>query len=299
MTKDAARCPSCDGTGDVHRADGEWLGECDCGSEFRHAYDVEASPSKAFRVIQSLSADRDFWKERFQVETRARIEAEALSRTGAVEDAEAARDALRELANVKMDLSLEDWCRISNTILSTLEPAAPEDHKTASAASVDPDGIWERAYAETAGVQPDDETNQGKSRGEPHKHGPNDEPGSLAAEQSGETGPAAPEGQQEPVAWQRRQQYSEIPGYIPQWQFVSKEEATGHFERRPGYEYRPLFTRPSEQAVTDEMVEAACEAFGLHERKHGLDHRQAGMREALKVAMEAGRQALASSGGRT
>lgn len=54
--------------------------------------------------------------------------------------------------------------------------------------------------------------------------------------------------------------------------------------------------RPAEQAVTDEMVDAACEAFGLHERKHGLDHRQAGMRAALKAAMEAGRQALASSG---
>lgn len=26
------RCPNCDDTGDVHRADGEWLGECDCGS---------------------------------------------------------------------------------------------------------------------------------------------------------------------------------------------------------------------------------------------------------------------------
>lgn len=27
-----ARCPYCDGTGDVHRADGEWLGACDCGA---------------------------------------------------------------------------------------------------------------------------------------------------------------------------------------------------------------------------------------------------------------------------
>lgn len=25
-----ARCPSCDDTGDVIRADGEWLGTCDC-----------------------------------------------------------------------------------------------------------------------------------------------------------------------------------------------------------------------------------------------------------------------------
>lgn len=62
--------------------------------------------------------------------------------------------------------------------------------------------------------------------------------------------PTAPEGQQ-PVAWQRRQKDSDVPGYIPQWQFVSKEEATGHFEKKPGYEYRPLYTRPSEQAVTE------------------------------------------------
>lgn len=26
------RCPNCDGTGDVHRADGKWLGECTCGA---------------------------------------------------------------------------------------------------------------------------------------------------------------------------------------------------------------------------------------------------------------------------
>lgn len=56
-----------------------------------------------------------------------------------------------------------------------------------------------------------------------------------------------------------------------------------------GYRQTPLYERPAEQAVTDEMVDAACEAFGLHERKHGLDHRQAGMRAALKAAMEEGR----------
>jgi hypothetical protein len=27
-----AACPYCDGTGDVHRADGEWLAVCDCGA---------------------------------------------------------------------------------------------------------------------------------------------------------------------------------------------------------------------------------------------------------------------------
>ncbi|HKF95126.1 MAG TPA: hypothetical protein VKB96_11120 [Gammaproteobacteria bacterium] len=31
------RCPHCDDTGDVHRADGEWLGECDCGVQIRPA----------------------------------------------------------------------------------------------------------------------------------------------------------------------------------------------------------------------------------------------------------------------
>lgn len=25
-------CRHCDGTGDVHRVDGEWLGSCDCGA---------------------------------------------------------------------------------------------------------------------------------------------------------------------------------------------------------------------------------------------------------------------------
>jgi len=30
MNTSRERCPYCDGTGDVHRTDGEWLGECDC-----------------------------------------------------------------------------------------------------------------------------------------------------------------------------------------------------------------------------------------------------------------------------
>lgn len=25
-------CPNCDGTGDVHRIDGEWMGRCHCGA---------------------------------------------------------------------------------------------------------------------------------------------------------------------------------------------------------------------------------------------------------------------------
>ena len=44
-----------------------------------------------------------------------------------------------------------------------------------------------------------------------------------------------------PVAWQRRLQYSDVPGANPPWEQCSKKEATGHFEKRPGYEYRPLY----------------------------------------------------------
>ena len=50
-----------------------------------------------------------------------------------------------------------------------------------------------------------------------------------------------------PVAWQRRQEYSDIPGYVPQWQAVSKAEATSHFDRREGYEYRPLCAMPGDE----------------------------------------------------
>lgn len=48
----------------------------------------------------------------------------------------------------------------------------------------------------------------------------------------------------EPVAYQRRWMHPDIPGYVPQWHSVSKEEATGHFEKLPGYEYRALFAHP-------------------------------------------------------
>ncbi|WP_353194593.1 hypothetical protein [Pusillimonas noertemannii] len=94
-----------------------------------------------------------------------------------------------------------------------------------------------------------------------------------------------PEGQQEPVArgvvWFG---YDENTGeFTGEYCSVKPHDARG---MRP---YIPYTTRPADQAVTEAMVDAACEAFGLHERKHGLNHRQAGMREALKAAMEAGR----------
>lgn len=69
--------------------------------------------------------------------------------------------------------------------------------------------------------------------------------------------------QGEAVVWQRRQQYSDIPGYIPQWQIVSKDEATNHFERRAGYEYRPLYTAPPTTA--DQLAEAQREIERLRE----------------------------------
>lgn len=34
--KTTGRCPNCDDTGDVHRADGEWLGECNCRKSAGH-----------------------------------------------------------------------------------------------------------------------------------------------------------------------------------------------------------------------------------------------------------------------
>lgn len=44
--KPAERCPYCDGTGDVHRADGEWLGVCTCGkpADWDDDLDGEWSP---------------------------------------------------------------------------------------------------------------------------------------------------------------------------------------------------------------------------------------------------------------
>lgn len=54
--------------------------------EFRNSTEYVRADLYAKLVAENerLTACRDFWKERFQVETRVRIEAEALSRTGAV-----------------------------------------------------------------------------------------------------------------------------------------------------------------------------------------------------------------------
>lgn len=82
---------------------------------------------RAYDIVSDIKGD--FTDPRAQCreamdEIRAVQAALRAQPAGVKGDAEAARDALRELASVKMDLSLEDWCRISNTILSALEPVA-------------------------------------------------------------------------------------------------------------------------------------------------------------------------------
>lgn len=57
----------------------------------------------------------------------------------------------------------------------------------------------------------------------------------------------AARGKAEPVAWQRRHQYalaSDPPGRFYKWEACTYHEATNMFERRPGYEYRPLYAHP-------------------------------------------------------
>ncbi|EJU15138.1 hypothetical protein LH128_00105 [Sphingomonas sp. LH128] len=62
----------------------------------------------------------------------------------------------------------------------------------------------------------------------------------------------APAGWQgNPDAWQRRKKYAlagDPPGRQYQWEPCSRQEATGHFDRQPGYEYRALYTIPTAPA---------------------------------------------------
>lgn len=62
----------------------------------------------------------------------------------------------------------------------------------------------------------------------------------------------------EPVAWQRRYMYAlptDPAGKVYQWEPCSKQEATGHFDKQPGYEYRALYVNPP-ASPTSEVVEA-------------------------------------------
>ena len=47
-----------------------------------------------------------------------------------------------------------------------------------------------------------------------------------------------------PAGWQRRCMYplnSDPIGKVYQWEACGREEATGHFDKQPGYEYRQIF----------------------------------------------------------
>lgn len=122
-----ARCSSCDGTGDVHRADGEWLGECDCGSEFRHTYDVEANPSKAFRVIQSQSS---------QLETQDVQIVQLIGENAALAaDAIAARKAVADVASRK-DYEYEAMKDDLTNIIATIHRITMEAPHSSKATAI-------------------------------------------------------------------------------------------------------------------------------------------------------------------
>lgn len=96
-------------------------------------------------------------------------------------------------------------------------------------------------------------------------------------------GPAAPEGQQ-PVGWQR---YGERTGW------TSVDPGYAETLAAAGVPVRPLYTRPSQQAVTEAMVEAAAKALARNDNpkheKQWWPSYESRARLALKAAMEAGR----------
>lgn len=61
--------------------------------------------------------------------------------------------------------------------------------------------------------------------------------------------------------WQRRFMYAnpfDPPGTVYPWTNCSAQEATGHFERRAGCEYRPLYTRPADDLVRQLVHSLEC-----------------------------------------
>jgi len=64
-----------------------------------------------------------------------------------------------------------------------------------------------------------------------------------------------------PMAWQSRRMYADAfdwHGKIYQWKACSAQEATGHFDRTPGYEYRPLYPA---SAILDAVREAMAQEW--------------------------------------
>lgn len=94
--------------------------------------------------------------------------------------------------------------------------------------------------------------------------------------------PAALEGQQ-PVAYRVHAPEDEYYGVGPdrlQFHPLSQHDLD------TGYRQTPLYTRPSEQPVTEAMVEAA---ISIMFHKHGWFPPRQVVKDALKAAMEAGR----------
>jgi hypothetical protein len=105
--------------------------------------------------------------------------------------------------------------------------------------------------------------------------------------------PAAPEGQQ-PAAWQwRSRPVYKTSGRKGTWSDWSEGRAP--FFRVANYEAeeRPLFLRPSEQAVTEAMVDVLRLAYSCGYTDSPGDRdwsdNEARLLDALKAAMEAGR----------
>lgn len=156
------------------------------------------------------------------------------------------------------------------------------------------------------------ETRRGKSQGEPHKHGPDEEPGSLAAEQSGETSPGAQEDRLEADAPKARRLAEMAMDFLhhdaDQETYDRHVDAlTKKFARLTRGPVDPA-TRPAEQAVTgplpqdviDLVIAARIVAFEDQspEALRALDLASEAFAsrvpwdedpEALKAAMEAAR----------
>lgn len=269
--------------------------------------ELEAEHARLTKELDAwkIRAGREFAKS-CELADRALAAEASLSRTGAVKDAEAARDALRELANAKMDLSIEDWCRISNTILSALEPAAPEGEQEHEHIEVTDAGLIQ--FAEWFRKNyPGPDTIIHK----PDWHAPKIYRAARHAFRQQE-----PEGRQEAVAWMDDGTLRAGSERTAHRVVTDEQKRDMPNAVRTSFNI-PLYTRPAEQAVTEAMVEAAARIItkwlgyawdGLHDGRVTdkgfpvfIHHSQTGWkfqghkgdmidlaRAALKAAMEAG-----------
>ena len=69
-TDDAAHCEYCDGTGDVHRIDGEWLGTCDCDLARANRAAAQPAPDAVAEALEAAAAIADeYASENFRMAT--------------------------------------------------------------------------------------------------------------------------------------------------------------------------------------------------------------------------------------